>query len=66
MKENETKALELSEEELTQVSGGGFCRTANDGNCGQTVNLDGMGRCTDYHDTQCGVCKYFPGCAAML
>ena len=58
MKENETKALELSEEELAQVSGGYCSGTANDGSCGQTVNLDGLGKCMAIKNYQCNACKY--------
>ena len=66
MKENENKAIELNEEELAQVSGGGYVigpftddgGTANDGSCGQTVDLDDMGKCTARYDYQCNGCKY--------
>ena len=65
MKENETKALELSEEELEQVSGGSLGGTANDGSCGQTVNLRG-GKCTAIHNSQCNGCKYNKGGTSTL
>ena len=69
MKENENKALELNEEELAQVSGGlelpglvtGGGETANDGICGQTVDLDSLGICTTYINFPCNGCKYKPG-----
>ena len=64
MKENETKALELSEEELAQVVGGLSLDgggTANDGRCGQTVDLGADGRCDAPPNSHCNGCKYKSG-----